>query len=80
MGVELDPGARAQILFQGANLGRALRPDLEAFQRRVADWMGDRTQASKATALGISLPTLRKLLAGAAVRSSIRAQVEEKLG
>jgi hypothetical protein len=37
-------------------------------------------EGSKATALGISLPTLRKLLAGAAVRSSIRAQVEEKLG
>jgi hypothetical protein len=45
----------------------------------VTDWVGDRTHASAAKALGISLPTLRKLLAGESVRAATLEQVQKAL-
>lgn len=47
--------------------------------QRVCDTMGDQTQKSFAPRLGISLPTLRKVLAGEAVRADVWAKIEAKL-
>jgi hypothetical protein len=40
--------------------------------------MGDRTQKSAAAVLDVSLPTLRKLLAGKALRADVRAKIDAK--
>jgi hypothetical protein len=57
----------------------ASQADLEAFAQRVATWIGDRTQTSAADALGISVPTLRKVLAGEPVRVNKRCRIEARL-
>jgi hypothetical protein len=50
--------------------------DREAFARRVRAAMGDESQKTFAARCGVSVPTLRKVLAGKPVRADIRAQVE----
>ena len=58
----------------------AAQDDLEAFVRRLEDAMGDATQKSFARRLGVSIPTLTKILAHKPVRASTREQIAERLG